>query len=508
MKMEALLEVQNITKKFSGVTALNQVNLRLGKGKVTALIGENGAGKSTLLKIMSGIYTDYEGTINFKEQVVQFSKPRNAQDLGISIIHQELNLIPYLTVAQNIFLGRELINAFGFLDETKMNQKTRELLVRLKLEVDPDALVSSLKVGQQQIVEIAKALLTESEVLFMDEPTSAIGESEVEVLFTIINQLKVEGKSIVYISHKLDELFALADEYVVLRDGQVVGQGEMNQISREKLIAMMAGREIKVNKKLERTTSQEQILQVEDLLLKNPGNPLRPILKNINFYLNKGEVLGIYGLMGAGRTELCESLFGLHHRSSTGTIVLDGKEVSFKSPGQAIDAGMALVPEDRKKDGIVPGMSVGENISLTVIDKVSKLGLLNAALQSRLYSKHVDALKIKVSSEKQLIKNLSGGNQQKVVLAKWIERNPKVLMLDEPTRGIDINAKNEIYDLIKKLSYSGISVLVVSSEILEILAVSDRILVMSEGQITAEFTSEEVTENKIMNACIPENLNK
>lgn len=506
--MEPLLEVQNITKKFSGVTALNHVNLKLGRGKVTALIGENGAGKSTLLKIMSGIYTDYEGTINFKDQVVQFSNPRNAQDLGISIIHQELNLIPYLTVAQNVFLGRELINAFGFLDEFKMNQKTKALLDRLNLKVEPSALVSSLKVGQQQIVEIAKALLTESEVLFMDEPTSAIGESEVEILFTIIKQLKAEGRSVVYISHKLDELFALADEYVVLRDGQVVGHGEMNQISREKLIDMMAGRLVKVTKRSERTTSRELILQVQHLTLRNPGNPLRPILKNINFTLSKGEVVGIYGLMGAGRTELCETLFGLRHQSFAGTIILDGIETNFKSPKQAIDSGMAMVPEDRKKDGIVPGMSVGENISLTAINKITKFGLLSSVLQSKLYNKHVDALKIKVNSESQHIRNLSGGNQQKVILAKWIERNPKVFMLDEPTRGIDINAKNEIYELITQLSGLGISVLVVSSEIPEILAVSDRILVMSEGQITAEFSSEEATENKIMNACIPEILSK
>ncbi len=505
--MEALLEAQHITKKFSGVTALKQVNLSLERGKVTALIGENGAGKSTLLKIMSGIYTDYEGSISFKGQPVQFSRPKDAQDLGISIIHQELNLIPYLTVAQNVFLGRELTNKWGTLDKGKMRQKTRELLAKLKLEVEPSALLSSLKVGQQQIVEIAKALLTESEVLFMDEPTSAIGDSEVEVLFQLINQLKAEGKSIVYISHKLDELFALADDFVVLRDGQLVGKGEMKSTSREELISMMAGREIKVNKKADKTTAGRQMLQVQNLSLKDPKNPDRPLLKNIHFELKKGEVLGIYGLMGAGRTELCESLFGLNHRSLTGSIVLDGVESRFKSPIEAIASGMALVPEDRKKDGIVPGMAVSENISLTVLDKITKWGLLNNKLATKLYHKHVAALKIKVNSEKQLIRNLSGGNQQKVVLAKWIERNPKVLMLDEPTRGIDINAKNEIYELIAKLAASGISVLVISSEIPEILAISDRILVMSEGQITAEMSSQEATENNIMRACIPENMN-
>ncbi|GGZ23682.1 ribose import ATP-binding protein RbsA [Echinicola pacifica] len=506
--MQPLLEVQQITKRFAGVTALSAVDLRLEGGKVTALIGENGAGKSTLLKIMSGIYTDYEGIIRYKDEEVKFSRPRDAQDRGISIIHQELNLIPYLSVAQNIFLGRELINSFGFLDRERMIQKTKVLLEKLKLEVSPTALISSLKVGQQQIIEIAKSLLVESEVVFMDEPTSAIGESEVEVLFEIIKELKAEGKAIVYISHKLDELFALADDFVVLRDGRVVGQGPVREITRGQLITMMAGREVMISKKSIKNKPVEKVLEVRNMTLQNPGNPQRPLLSHINFSLGKGEVLGIYGLMGAGRTELCECLFGLHPDALSGTIALDGRIREFKSPIQAIEAGMALVPEDRKKDGIVPGMSVGKNLSLTVIDKISKFGLLNDTLQSKLYDKHVASLKIKVSHEDQLIRNLSGGNQQKVILGKWIERKPLVLMLDEPTRGIDINAKNEIYELISTLNKEGISVLVISSEIPEILAISDRILVMSEGQISAEFSSEEATENNIMNACIPEHINQ
>lgn len=506
--MTTLLEVKEITKKFSGVTALSNVNLSLEGGKVTALIGENGAGKSTLLKIMSGIYTDFEGQILFKSQEIKFSRPKDAQEIGIGIIHQELNLIPHLAVVQNIFLGRELVNALGFLDREKMIKKTKDLLARLKLEVEPAALVGTLKVGQQQIVEIAKALLTESEVVFMDEPTSAIGESEVEVLFEIINKLKAEGKAIVYISHKLDELFALADNFVVLRDGKVVGQGGISEISRTQLINMMAGREVKVVKNSSKNCTEVKVLEVKNLGLLNPENPHRPFLKDISFDLCKGEVLGVYGLMGAGRTELCESLFGLNHRKLTGSILLNGQEIGFKSPIEAIAAGMALVPEDRKRDGIVPGMSVSKNLSLTVIEKVSKFGFLSAALNTKLYEKHVASLKIKVHNEDQPIKNLSGGNQQKVILGKWIERNPTVLMLDEPTRGIDINAKNEIYELIARLSESGISVLVISSEIPEILAISDRILVMSEGEITAEFSSEEATENNIMNACIPENLNQ
>lgn len=502
--MSALFQVQKITKKFAGVTALSEVDLELEKGKVTALIGENGAGKSTLLKIMSGIYTDYDGKITFRGQQVTFSRPKDAQDRGIAIIHQELNLIPYLTVAQNIFLGRELVNSLGFLDHNKMTQKANELLNRLKLDVNPNRLVSTLNVGQQQIVEIAKALLTESEVVFMDEPTSAIGESEVAVLFEIINKLKTEGKSIVYISHKLDELFALADDFVVLRDGKVVGKGPVSEISRSQLVNLMAGREVSASKKAGKDRSDETILQVDGLRVENVQNPSRPLLKNIHFNLYRGEVLGVYGLMGAGRTELCESLFGLHHRTLTGSILLEGKETQFKNPKSAIEAGMALVPEDRKKDGIIPGMSVGHNLSLTVLGKVSRYGFLNSRLSTKLYHKHVASLKIKARNEDQAIRNLSGGNQQKVILGKWIECNPKILMLDEPTRGIDINAKNEIYELISQLSQSGISLLVTSSEIPEILAISDRILVMSEGEINAEFSSEEATENKILNACIPE----
>ncbi len=503
----AVLEVQNITKKFSGVTALDSVSLKLQPGTVTALIGENGAGKSTLLKIMSGIYTDFEGAISFKEEDVRFSSPKDAQDAGISIIHQELNLIPHMTVRENIFLGREVANSFGFIDKPSMNKKCLDLLKKLKLEVDPEALVSTLKVGQQQVIEIAKALLTDSEVLFMDEPTSAIGEEEVEVLFDIIHQLKAEGKAIVYISHKLDELFTIADDFVVLRDGQLIGQGQMADVSRDQLLEMMAGRKVELISKAKRAISEKVQLTVENLTLTNPENPNRPILKDISFEIKQGEVLGIYGLMGAGRTELCECLFGLHSKLLSGAIELENESVNFKSPVDAINSGLALVPEDRKQDGIVPEMSVAQNLSLGSLNNVLKLGLLSKSKESKLYDKHVEALKIKVQSESQLIQNLSGGNQQKVILGKWIERNPKVLMLDEPTRGIDVNAKNEIYKIIEQLSADGISVLVVSSEIPEIMSVSDRILVMAEGRIMAEFKSGEADENKIISACIPERLN-
>lgn len=501
--MSVLLEVKNITKKFSGVTALRNVHMTLKSGRVTALIGENGAGKSTLLKIMSGIYTDYEGVISYKGKEVRFTSPKEAQEKGIAIIHQELNLIPYLNVAQNIFLGREITNRFGFLDKEKMYEQTKELLHKLNLSVEPWASVSSIKVGQQQIIEIAKALLSQSEVVFMDEPTSAIGDSEAEMLFEIINQLKAAGSSIVYISHKLDELYKIADDFVVLRDGELVGQGLMSEISRDALVHMMAGRDVNFRKKDTIDVAGNKMLEVEKLNLPNPVHPLRPIIKDVSFALHKGEVLGIYGLMGAGRTELCECLFGL--RSSwSGQMILDGKEVHFDSPIEAIKGGMALVPEDRKQDGIVAGLSVSKNMSMTVLDKLCSMGWLDEKKESDIYDRNVDTLKIKVNSAEQWIRNLSGGNQQKVVLAKWIETNPKVLILDEPTRGIDVNAKNEIYELINFLAESGMSILMISSEIPEILAAADRILVMSEGEITATFSSSEATDSKLINACIPE----
>lgn len=501
--MDVILEARNITKRFAGVTALDKVNLQLQKGRVLALIGENGAGKSTLLKIMSGIHSKYEGSLYFQQEAVRFASPKAAQDLGVSIIHQELNLIPELSVAQNVFLGRELTQPFGFLDEELMLEQTAILLERLQSDISPSAKVGSLKVGQQQIVEIAKALLTSAPVLFMDEPTSAIGEQEIETLFGVIHQLREAGHSIVYISHKLEELYAIADDFVVLRDGQVVGQGLMADISRPELINLMAGRETQEIDRSIRQIDAKVMLQVQHLHLPNPANPDLPILQDINFDLYRGEVLGLYGLMGAGRTELCECLFGLHKHS--GSIRIDDQQKHFSAPKQAIEAGLALVPEDRKHSGFIPGLSVSKNISLTVLEKITRWGLLNSQSEVQLYEKHLASLQIKASHPDQSISVLSGGNQQKVVLAKWIETNPKVLILDEPTRGIDVNAKNEIYALISSLADNGISILVVSSEIPEVLAISDRIMVMADGQLTATFDRAEATENKIMNACIPEN---
>lgn len=501
-----MLVVDKITKRFPGVLALEDVSLTLEAGKITALIGENGAGKSTLMKVLSGIYQDYEGQIIFKGNVVRFSDPKDAQEQGIAIIHQELNLIPYLSITENVFLGRELITQYGTLDKKKMKARTQELLDKLKLSVKPDDLVAKLKVGQQQVVEIAKSLLTDSEVIIMDEPTSAITETEVEVLFGIIDDLRKQSKAIVYVSHKLDELFRIADNYVVLRDGKSIESGEMKGITQDMLIQKMVGRSIQVQRKPESVSQQENLITIKSLFLKHPVRIKEDLLKNISFSVQKGEIVGIFGLMGAGRTELLETIFGLHPFASKSEIHIESGRITINSPSDAIKAGLALVPEDRKKDGLILGMDVKTNICLTTLADLEKGGFLNNLKESLLSKKYIEELKIKTSSSDQKAKNLSGGNQQKIVLAKWLATKPKLLLLDEPTRGIDIHAKSEIYKLILNLADTGLGIVFVSSELPEILAVSDRILVMAEGAITAEFSSKEATEDVILKAAIPKSV--
>jgi ribose transport system ATP-binding protein len=500
-----MLVTENITKRFSGVTALENVCMELHAGKVNAILGENGAGKSTLMKILSGVYPDYEGKVLLKGKQVNFSNPREAQHAGIAIIHQELNLVPHLSITENIFLGRELVNSCGMLDKKSMRDKTLGLLNRLRLNISPDTLIAGLKVGQQQVVEIAKALLIACDVIIMDEPTSAISESEVEVLFEIIESLRNEQKAIVYISHKLDELFKIADRYIVLRDGRTIESGDMQGMTHDALIHKMVGREIKIVKKANKQPDEVPLLRVQNISLNHPENTQRLLINNVSLQLNKGEVLGIFGLMGAGRTELLETIFGLR-RAPTGKMQIEEREVKLKSPAEAMNAGIALVPEDRKKDGLVLGLDVKTNISLTTLDELQSFGWINNAREEALAKKYIEVLKIKTSSSAQAAKNLSGGNQQKVVLAKCLATKPKILMLDEPTRGIDINAKNEIYKLILELAADGLGIIFVSSELPEILAVSDRILIMAEGCITAELSAAEATEDNILKAAIPKTI--
>ncbi len=493
-----MLEAKHISKNFGGVKALADVNLAMMPGKVNALIGENGAGKSTLMKIFSGVHTQYEGDIVLNGQAVKFAGTKDAEAAGIAIIHQELNLVPYLSIAENIFLGRELVNSFGVLDKKAMQEQTAALLKKINLHVSPAAKIIELKVGQQQLVEIAKALYTNAAVIIMDEPTSAISDKEVENLFSIIAQLKAEGKTIVYISHKLKELFTIADNYTILRDGQTVDAGEMKAVTKDELIQKMTGRKLGFEKSGKTISNAPVLLEVKNCSLRHPLLRITNILTDISFQLHKGEILGVYGLMGAGRTELMETIFGLHTKNSTGTVAVNNKTVNIKKPADAIDAGIALVPEDRKLHGLILNQTIKSNISLTVLKTLESWGLLNAKKEKALTENYINQLAIKTSSDKNLAQQLSGGNQQKIILAKWLATNPQVLLLDEPTRGIDINAKAEIYKLMKSLAAQGMGIVMVSSELPEILAVSDRVLVLCEGELTASIPIEEATEAGIL----------
>lgn len=494
-----MLQAVNISKSFPGVKVLQGVNFNFYPGKVNAILGENGAGKSTLLKVLTGVYTDYEGEIILNGITLKFDGIKDAQAAGIGIIHQELNLIPHLSISENLFLGNELINRWGLLDSSEMEKQTKVLLAKLKLDFSPKTLVQNLKVGEQQLLEIARALLKNSQVILMDEPTSALTDSEIDNLHVIIEELKAEGKTIVYISHKMDELFRIAQHYTVLRDGVTVDAGEMSQATEKDLIKKMVGRDVLIVKKEQNKDVSEVSLSLKNIFLPHPVLKTRNLLDNISFDLHKGEILGVFGLMGAGRTELLQTIFGLNAKNTKGQIEVFGKSVKLKSPKDAIASGIAYVTEDRKTEGLVLNMNISTNIGLTTL----KIGeLLNFKKEKEMAQKYISEFSIKTPSEKQQCQNLSGGNQQKVVLSKWMATQPEILMLDEPTRGIDIKAKSEIYELIKKLANDGKSILLISSEIPEVLALSDRILVLSEGKISAEFNAEDADENKLLKAAI------
>jgi ribose transport system ATP-binding protein len=501
-----MLVAKNISKRFGGVIALSGISLELHPGKVNAIIGENGAGKSTLMKIFSGVHTQYEGEVIYNGQTVKFSNAREAGEAGIAIIHQELNLVPFLSITENIFLGREITNSLGMLDKKQMKEKTKQLLGRLNLTIDPDTRIAALKVGQQQLVEIARALYTNASVIIMDEPTSAISDKEVKNLFSIVDQLKKEGRIIVYISHKLKEVFSIADRYVVLRDGSTIDSGDMRDISQDELILKMTGRKLSLEKSGKSLNKVEELLSVKNICLRHPVSGMTNILNNISFNLHKGEILGIYGLMGAGRTELMEAIFGLHPKNASGDILVSGEIRKIKSPADAIHAGIALVPEDRKLQGLIPDQAVKSNISITVLHKILQWGcVLSGKKEKELTNKYIGQLSIKTSSVNNLAKNLSGGNQQKIVLAKWLATHPKILLLDEPTRGIDINAKAEIYKLMQSLAAEGMGIIMVSSELPEILTVSHRVLVMCAGELTATIPIEHATEAEILKNALHKN---
>ncbi len=485
-----IVELENITKEFPGVKALDHVQFNLKRGEVLAFLGENGAGKSTLMKILSGIYSKDEGTIKIDGKVIESMSPKEAQELGIAIIHQELNMCAHLSVAENIFLGREKTKS-GVLSNKEMKQESLEILKRLNIDIDPETIVGSLPVSKQQMVEIAKALSTNARILIMDEPTSALTSAEIDELFRIIRQLKQEGCAIVYISHRLEELQHITDRVTILRDGQYVTTLDFHETDLEKIVSYMVGREI--TEKFPRVSCKKgkKILEIKKL---NAGR----LVRDIDLDLYEGEIVGIAGLMGAGRTETTRAIFGVDPKES-GEILLDGKAIEIQRPIDAIKAGIVLAPEDRKKDGLCTKLSVGDNIALPNLDILcDRLGIVNMKKQQNMVEKSVSDLKIKLAGSQVNAGSLSGGNQQKVVVGKWLARNSRVVIFDEPTRGIDVAAKVEIYNLMNQLKQQGIGVMFVSSEMPEIMGISDRIVVMCDGRITGELLPEEATQDKIL----------
>jgi ABC-type sugar transport system ATPase subunit len=498
--MPPLIHIQHVTKRFPGVIALNDVSFDVRPGELHAVVGENGAGKSTLMKILSGVIPDFEGELSLRGQPVRFEGTRAAEEAGISIIHQELNLVEDLSAAANIFLGREKRTALGFLDDRAMERAAGDLLARLECHVHPRQPVRELRVGDQQLVEIAKALSLESEILIMDEPTSALAETEVARLFRVISRLRERGVTILYISHKMDEVFRLADRITVLRDGRLVRTLDRAATTPREVTHLMVGREIEAVHLGEGRRPRDVILEVQGLSLPWTGHARAWRLKDIRFTLRRGEIVGIAGLMGAGRTELLECLFGSSPEPPRGRIVLDGREVQFTHPAEAKQAGIALVTEDRKRLGLFAQMTVGANTTICTLREAVAGGLVSFRRERRMAEDVVQRLGVRTAGVGAAVTSLSGGNQQKTIIGRWLLTRPKVLLLDDPTRGIDVGAKAELYRLMDRLCRDGLGILVTSSELPELLTVSDRILVLCEGRLTAEFPRAEATEQRIMEA--------
>jgi len=495
--MDSYLRMQDISKSFPGVQALDRVHMEVQPGEVHALLGENGAGKSTLMKILSGVYQPDGGEILIEGRSVQFSDTRAAEQAGIAIIHQELNLIPQMTVAENIYLGREPRGKFGLVDYKAMRQAAEMELQQLEGNIPVQAHIADLRVGEQQLVEIAKALSLHAKVVIMDEPTSALSETEVEKL----RRLQQNGVAIIYISHKLEEIFAIADKVTVLRDGKYIGTCVVKESTAQQLVGMMVGRELADLFPKEKARLGEELLRVEALTVRHPSQSHRNLLEDIHLSLRSGEILGIAGLMGSGRTELLMTLFGASPgQLVAGKLFVRSRPVELHSPQEAIRHGLALVTEDRKAQGLFLQLPVQWNISIAGLRQVVKRWVLRHKLEKAMAQRYIDQLRIKVSSLAGAIETLSGGNQQKVILAKWMATAPSILLLDDPTRGVDVGAKAEIYHLMNQFAEQGIGVIMVSSELPEILAMSDRILVLSEGRMVAEFSREEASEEKIMTA--------
>ena len=491
---EYILQMKDIEKVFPGVVALDKVSLNIRPGKIHALMGENGAGKSTLMKTLFGIYLKDGGTITYLGEEVNFTNAKDGIDAGISMIHQELHPIRMMTIGENIFLGRYPRTKLGFIDHKKMYDDTEKLLKEVGLDEDPRTYLKDLTVSQMQSIEIAKAISQDSKIIIMDEPTSSITEAEANILFGIIDELKKRNIAVIYISHKMDEILRISDEVTILRDGQYVGTWDAKELTTEKIIANMVGRELdgmypdKTN-----IVSDEVVLKVENMTSSNPLS-----FKDASFDLHKGEILGIGGLVGAQRTELIEAIYGMRTKVS-GNMYLNGEEIEINRPKDAINKGIALLTEDRRGNGIFGVLSVEDNVAIASINQfVKKNGLLDEAGIKKVVAESIDQLDIKTPSGKAKIRNLSGGNQQKVIISRWLANSPDILILDEPTRGIDVGAKYQIYEIINELAANGKSIIMISSELPELLGVSDRIIVMCEGRVSGELKASETNQEEIM----------
>lgn len=487
-----ILEMENISKSFPGVKALDGVNLRSYKGEVLALLGENGAGKSTLMKVLSGVYKKDSGDILIDGKAIEVKGIKHAEELGIAIIHQELSILTNMTVSENLFLGNEKFDKVTRrVNKKHLREESLKYLKQIGCNIDPDTLVRNITVGEMQMVEIAKALTHNSKIIIMDEPTTALTDVETRSLFKVINNLKEKGIAVIYISHRMEEIFEICDRVIVLRDGKYVGESLVKDVNNDDLVTMMVGRKIEEQFPYKDEEKGNILLEVKNIIYKNK-------VVNASIKVRAGEILGISGLMGSGRTELAKTIFG-EYKKESGEVYLKGEKVEINSPKEAIEKGICYLSEDRKKEGLVLGMSVRENMTLSNLQKYEKgMKRINKKMESEEVDSYIDKLSIKTPGGEQKIKNLSGGNQQKVILAKWLMLNPEVLIIDEPTRGIDVGAKKEIYEILNQLKKTNRAVIMISSDMAEVLGVSDRIIVMHEGKVTGELSREEASQEAIM----------
>ncbi|MDD0824323.1 D-xylose ABC transporter ATP-binding protein [Mannheimia sp. AT1] len=504
--MAKLLEMRNITKKFGDVVALNNISISLETGEILSLCGENGSGKSTLMKVLCGIYPsgDYEGEIYFAGEKLIAKNIKDTEEKGISIIHQELTLVKNMSVLENMFLGNEITSG-GITDDNEMYLRCKTLLEQVQLDIDPNTKVGELGLGQQQLVEIAKALNKQVRLLILDEPTASLTEKETAILLELIKDLQAHNIACVYISHKLNEVKAISDNICVIRDGEHIGTRSAQGMSEDDIITMMVGREITSLYPHEPHEIGEEILRVENITAWHPTNTHIKRVDNANFVLRKGEILGVAGLVGSGRTEMAQCIFGSYQGKYQADIFLNNQKIKIKNCAQAIDNNIVMVPEDRKKHGIIPIMGVGKNITLSSLPQFCfGKKVINEPLEETIINQSIAKLKVKTSSPELAIGRLSGGNQQKAILAKCLLLNPKILILDEPTRGIDVGAKYEIYKLINQLAQEGMAIIVISSELPEVLGISDRVLVMHQGKIKADLINDGLTQEKVMEAALKE----